>query len=256
MGALRLKNGHTTIDPRLDRVEQFDERSKEYPIRTLVTERAPLRSAGWACPGWLDQGREGACVGFAWSHELIATPVQVPGVDDSFAREVYREAQRLDEWPGENYDGTSVLAGAKAIVARGYMEEYRWAFGVDDVLRTLGYFGPVVIGVKWHDSMMEPAPNGLLEVSEGGSGGHAILVRGVSLRARLGGHNGTMPVVRLRNSWGRDWGVDGDCYLRVTDLEKLLKEAGEACVPVTRNSTLLRAPEADPDLLRQTGEIE
>jgi hypothetical protein len=256
MGVLSLKNGYATIDPRLDRVPQFDERSKEYPIRTLVAERAPLRSAGWACPDWLDQGREGACVGFAWSHELIATPVQVPGVNDSFAREVYREAQRLDEWPGENYDGTSVLAGAKAIVARGYMEEYRWAFGVDDVLRTLGYFGPVVIGVKWYNSMMEPAPNGLLEVSEGDFGGHAILVRGVSLRARLDGHNGTMPVVRLRNSWGRDWGVDGDCYLRVTDLEKLLDDGGEACVPVTRKSSPLRAPEADPDLLRQTGEIE
>ncbi|MFE9023855.1 hypothetical protein ACFYNL_35540 [Streptomyces sp. NPDC007808] len=256
MGALRLKNGNTTIDPRLDRVPQFDERSREYPIRALVAERAPLRSAGWACPGWLDQGREGACVGFAWSHELIATPVQVPGVDDGFARTVYREAQRLDEWPGEDYDGTSVLAGAKAIAARGYMEEYRWAFGVDDVLRTLGYFGPVVIGVKWYDSMMEPAPNGLLEVSEGGSGGHAILVRGVSLKARLNGHNGTIPVVRLRNSWGRDWGVDGDCYLRVTDLEKLLDDDGEACVPVTRTAGPLRAPEADLDLLRETGEVD
>ncbi|MGP3979837.1 hypothetical protein [Streptomyces sp. KR80] len=255
MGALRLKNGNTTIDPRLDRIPEFDERSKDYPIRMLVTERAPLRSAGWACPSWLNQGHEGACVGFAWSHELIATPVQVPGVNDSFAREVYKDARRLDEWPGENYSGTSVLAGAKAVVARGYMEEYRWAFGVDDVLRTLGYFGPVVIGVKWYDSMFEPAPNGLLEVLPGEFGGHAILVRGVSLKARLDGQGGTMPVVRLRNSWGRDWGVDGDCYLRVEDLEKLLKDEGEACVPVTRKSGPLSAPEADLDLLRDTGEV-
>ncbi|MEU0664338.1 hypothetical protein [Streptomyces lavendulocolor] len=255
MDPLRLKNGKTTIDPRLDRVPEFDMRSKEYPIRTLVTERAPLRSAGWACPDWLDQGREGACVGFAWSHELIAAPVQVPAINNSFARGVYQEAQRLDEWPGENYSGTSVLAGAKAIAARGYMEEYRWAFGVDDVLRTLGYFGPVVIGIKWYESMFDPAPNGLLEVSPGEFGGHAILVRGVSLRARLDGQGGTMPVVRLRNSWGRDWGVDGDCYLRIEDLDNLLRDEGEACVPVTRKPGPLVAPEADSSFLRDTGEL-
>ncbi|WP_407555249.1 hypothetical protein QOM21_35740 [Streptomyces sp. Pv4-95] len=256
MAGNRLKNGNTTIDRRLDRIPQFDERSRNFPIREMVTERAPLRSAGWACPSWLDQGNEGACVGFAWSHELIATPVEVPGVNDSFARGVYREAQKVDEWPGEDYDGTSVLAGAKAVSARGYMDEYRWAFGVDDVLRTLGYFGPVVIGIKWYNSMFQPAPNGLLEVSPGDFGGHAILVRGVSLKARLNGSRGTTPVVRLRNSWGRDWGVDGDCYLRVEDLEKLLKDDGEACVPVERKASSSRAPHVDSELLRESGEID
>ncbi|KAF4406597.1 MULTISPECIES: hypothetical protein [Streptomyces] len=255
METLRLKNGNTTIDPRLDRVPQFDERSREYPIRALVTERAPLRSAGWACPVWLDQGREGACVGFSWSHELIATPVPVDEADNAFARDVYREARQVDDWPGEEYEGTSVLAGAKAVVNRGYMEEYRWAFGIDDVLRTLGYFGPVVIGVKWYDSMFRPAPNGLLEVSPGDFGGHAILVRGVSLKARLAGHSGTVPVVRLRNSWGRKWGVDGDCYMRVEDLDALLRDGGEACVPVVRKTGPLNSPRTDPGLLRESGEI-
>ncbi|MBT2451265.1 hypothetical protein J7F03_30190, partial [Streptomyces sp. ISL-43] len=130
MATYRLKNGHTTIDPRLDRIPQPDERNNNYPIRELVTEQASLRSAGWACSSWLDQGNEGACVGFAWSHELIATPVKVKKVDASFARTIYHEAQGLDDWPGEAYSGTSVLAGAKAVAARGYMEEYRWAFGV------------------------------------------------------------------------------------------------------------------------------
>lgn len=255
METLRLKNGHTTIDPRLDRIPQFDERSKDFPIRALVTEHAPLRSAGWTCPKWLDQGNEGACVGFAWTHELAAAPVQVKGVDDGFARGVYRDAQKVDEWPGENYDGTSVLAGAQTVVTRGYMDEYRWAFGTDDVLRTLGYFGPVVIGIKWYDSMLQPAPNGLLEVTPGDFGGHAILVRGVSLKARLDGQRGTAPVVRLRNSWGRDWGVDGDCYLRVEDLDSLLMDGGEACVPVERKAGP-RAPKADHELLRETGEID
>jgi hypothetical protein len=252
MAEIRLKGGHTTSDPRLDRVPEFDERSRDYPIRALVTEEAPLRSRGWYCPAWLDQGQEGACVGFSWTHELAAFPVVVKGVDDEFARGIYKEAQKIDEWPGEDYSGTSVLAGAKTVQANGYLDEYRWGFGVDDALRAIGYQGPVVVGIPWYESMFRPRPSGLLEVTPGGGGGHAILVRGVSLKARLEGEPGPTPVVRLRNSWGRDWGLDGDCYIKVEDFDALLREQGDCCVPVQRREG--PAPAQDDDLLRESGE--
>ena len=252
MAEVQLKGGNSTSDPRLDRIAEFDEKSRDYPIRALVTEQAPLRSHGWACPAWLDQGQEGACVGFSWTHELCAYPVAVKGLDNEFARGVYKQAQTLDEWPGEDYEGTSVLAGAKAVQAEGYMGEYRWAFGVDDALRALGYQGPVVVGIPWYESMFQPRPSGLVEVSPGGGGGHAILVRGVSLKARLKGEGGPMPVVRLRNSWGKDWGVTGDCYIRVEDFDSLLKDQGDCCVPVVREDR--PAPKPDEAFLRETGE--
>jgi len=251
-GHIRLAAGHITEDPRLDRVPQFDERSRQYPIRTLPGEGLPLRSFGWRCPTWLDQGQEGACVGFSWSHELAAFPVAVDNVDDGFAHGVYKEAQTLDEWPGEDYEGTSVLGGAKAVSGRGYMDEYRWAFGVEDALRAIGYHGLVVIGIPWYESMFRPRPSGLVEVEPGGGGGHAILVRGVSLKARLKGEQGSMPVVRLRNSWGRSWGVDGDCYVRVEDFERLLNDHGECCVPVKRSPG--PAPHPDEAFLAESGE--
>ena len=43
------------------------------------------------------------------------------GLDNDFARGIYKQAQTLDEWPGDDYEGTSVLAGAKAVQAEGYM---------------------------------------------------------------------------------------------------------------------------------------
>lgn len=254
MPEVELKNGFKTEDPRLDRLPEFDERSRNYPIRALVTEEAPLRSRGWACPTWLDQGQEGACVGFSWSHELCAWPVAVKGISDDFARGIYKEAQKSDEWPGEDYEGTSVLAGAKTVAGKGYMDEYRWAFGVDDALRALGYQGPVVVGIPWYQSMFEPRPSGLVEVTPGGGGGHAILVRGVSLKARLKGEPGPMPVVRLRNSWGKSWGVDGDCYIKVEDFASLLEAEGDCCVPVVRRDA--PAPKHDEDFLRESGEEE
>lgn len=251
-GPIELKGGHTTDDPRLDRIPQFDERSRDYPIRGLLTPELPLRSFGWACPTWLDQGQEGACVGFSWTHELAAYPVAVKGVDNDFARGIYKEAQKIDEWPGEEYSGTSVLAGAKIVQSKGYMDEYRWAFGIDDALRAIGYGGPVVVGIPWYESMFQPRPSGLVDVSPGGGGGHAILVRGVSLKSRLPGEPQDLPVVRLRNSWSDAWGVKGDCWIKVDDFEALLKADGDCCVPVVRKNA--PAPQPDESFLKESGE--
>jgi hypothetical protein len=38
----------------------------------------------------------------------------------------------------------------------------------------------------------------------------------------------------LRNSWGADWGRNGDCYLTSRDMARLLKAGGEAAIPEGR----------------------
>lgn len=220
-------------DPRLDRLIEFDERSRNYPVRELIRGRtAPTRGRSWRCDPRLDQGQEGACVGFAWAHELAAIPVVVRNISDQTARTIYHAAQRIDEWPGENYSGTSVLAGAKVCHTLGLVSEYRWAFGIADVVDTLARFGPVVLGIPWLESMYRPNAQGLLDCSSATIvGGHAILARGVLLKGITGARE---PVIRLRNSWGQDWGLGGDCFVRASDLERLLHMGGEACVPVAR----------------------
>lgn len=230
-----LRDGSTVEDRRLDRLVQFDDRSRAFPIRELIGTPRP-RSYTWGVPGGLsqvlDQGSEGACVGFAWAGERAARPVAKP-TTDADALAVYRHAQTLDEWPGEDYSGTSVLAGAKAAQARGWLRSYRWAFGLDDVLATLGTYGPVVLGIPWFDSMYDPTPRdartgrvaATITVSGSVVGGHAILARGVNLRREE---------VVLRNSWGSGWGDRGDAAVSFADLDRLLRERGEACVPVLR----------------------
>lgn len=220
-----------TTDRRLDRIIQFDDRSRQFPIRTLVADK-PLRSYTWRLNTRLDQGDEGACVGFSWSQELAARPVEVPNISNDFAREIYHEAQQLDEWDGgeyagadPQYEGTSVLAGAKVVQAQGRIKEYRWAFSLNDVLLALGYQGPGVLGCNWYSDMMEPDLNGFVKPTGEIAGGHAILVRGVSVKRKT---------VTLANSWGTSWGKGGDCYMTFEDFEKLLLDAGEFCIPVQR----------------------
>jgi hypothetical protein len=104
---------------------------------------------------WWDfynQGEEGACVGFGISR--LASQLNRKTYDGFW---LYHEAQKVDEWPGEDYDGTSVRAGLDILRKRGHcvvkdgktalealgegIKANRWARSVDDVLTTLGYDG-------------------------------------------------------------------------------------------------------------------
>lgn len=225
---IKVADGTIVHDRRLDRLVHFDEESKKYPIRTIIRETAQPRSYTWGINVWLDQGQEGACVGFSWTHELASRPVIVSKVTDDFARGVYHEAQKIDEWPGEAYEGTSVLAGVKYLTSQGYYKEYRWAFGIDDLLLALGHKGPAVLGLNMYTGMMKPDASGRLFVTGHVEGGHAILCNRIQL------HKADRARFWLHNSWGKDWGIDGNAYLTYEDMDKILHDDGEACIPMNR----------------------
>lgn len=223
-----------------DWVSKHDPRSINYPIRTVVEKTIKEHNRTWAVPHPLDQGREGACVGFGWTGEALTTPVAVKlsemrihGLTEpnAFALNLYKQAQKIDEWAGENYEGTSVLAGAKMMQKYGLLKEYRWAFGVEDVVLALLTTGPVVLGINWYAGMYE-APQGVLTVSGEWVGGHCILARAYRKAGEIFPDE---PAIGLLNSWGDSWGIDGCAWIRKSELSRLLSEQGEACVPFRRS---------------------
>lgn len=227
---ITLRNGETVEDQRLDRLPQPDERNADYPITAVVP--GTLKTKSWRLLQRLDQGQEGQCVSYAWHHEACATPAPRKAPSPEILRERYHRMQEIDPWPGgeyagasPNYSGTSVLAGAQVMQAAGYFSEYRWAFTVHDVLLALTHEGPVVLGVDWYEGMFTPDARGLIRISGNKAGGHAILARGCNLKTRE---------IILRNSWGPNYGVKGDCRIGFDDLERLLADGGDACVPVNR----------------------
>lgn len=206
-----------------DQITLHDERSRNFAIRSAIRP-APIVSRYWTPGPVLDQGSEGACVGFSISGDLGASPVRIRNVTDAVAKTLYREAQAIDGID-DSAGGTSVNAGMKVAVRRGFYSSYRWAFSLEDVRQSLIQVGPVVIGINWYSGMYE-APNGLVEVSGELVGGHAILLTGYS-RPR--------DAYRWRNSWGREYGTNGSAYIKAEDLYRLLiTEKGEAAVPVER----------------------
>lgn len=263
---IQLRGGFETRDPRLDRLPEFDERSREYGIRSLVK---PTFTAGkvWTLAYLLDQrptsGYDGSgCTNFAMAHNRLSSPrprkvadSRVAGIE-AFARERYGRSKVLDQWPGEAYEGTSVLAACKAWKERGLLGEYRWAFGIDDLLAAIVHVGPAEIGSDWTDAMMEPGPGGLI-VPEGSiAGGHAYNANGVILRPERSSRwkaTGVRnePLIVGPQSWGQhrgpregrvadgssNWGNDGWWAMKASDVEKLLKgieQMGEAAIPLDR----------------------
>lgn len=226
----------TPLDPRLGRIAELDIRSAEFPIRALLDPTMVLHTQLWPCPEYLDQGNVGACVGFSMAHDIISEPMALAS-NFSQAMNIYKEAQKIDPWPGEAYEGTSVLAGVKILQQMSYVSEYRWAFSIDDVLQTLSNLGPIVFGLNWYQGMFSPDAEGLIRPTGGLAGGHAILAVGYDHERQL---------VRFHNSWGVWWGKVGDCFITVADLTRLLAERGEACVPVVRTNPNPPPPEPIP----------
>lgn len=228
MTKIQLRDGSTTTDRRLDRLEEFDERSRAFGVSEVLPEG--FKSKTWRLHDRLDQGPDGACVGFGTTHRIAALPISFGGADYNYAFRLYKAAQKLDPWAGEDYEGTSVLAGAKAAQALGHFSEYRWCFNVDDIMRAVAHEGPVVIGIDWLEDMFEPDARGLLSPTGAVAGGHCLIIRGLTLDPR-GVRKGVGPVFRVTNSWGKDWGENGEAYIRVEDYERYLMPGADQCVP-------------------------
>lgn len=204
----------------LDWKLRHDPKSLEYKIDRL----GPLkeRTYTWKRTIWLDQGQEGACTGFGLSHVLGTTPKRRQGVDQAFAERMYQEAKRCDEWPGEDYEGSSVLGAMTAAKKDGYISGYSWATTMEELIHAVGYLGPVECGINWYTGMFDPDSAGLLHVTGKVEGGHAICIGGVDV---------STATFCFYNSWGKSWGVGGNAKISFADMERLMSEQGEFALP-------------------------
>lgn len=226
-----------------------DDRALAHPVSAVLPdEEPPPFRRTWRPGPILDQAAEGACVGHGWTADLTGSPVRVrfgsqvlderaPGVPhepQAFAFWLYHEAQRVDPWPGEDYSGTSIEAAAGIVQRLGFIESYRWAETLDDFVSTLQQIGPVVIAIPWYDGMYS-APDGRLVVSGEQVGWHCLLANGYDPEREPLPGDTEREMVRLQNSWGVDWGVEGQAWMDLDDLWALLSTDGaEMCVPLAR----------------------
>ena len=202
------------------------EDERDYRAEEYLTAEVTSGKAFWANPIQLDQGTEGACVGFGWTGFLNARPVKHE-YGNEMGFDVYHRAQQIDEWPGVDYSGTSVRAGAKVLRERGHVNAYAFTQDAETLARFVLNQGPAPIGVNWHQGMDRVDSEGYIYPTGSVRGGHCTIVDGVVF-----GVEGQVDRFRIRNSWGTSWGLNGRCRIRTEDLQQLFSAGGTACIAV------------------------
>lgn len=228
---------------RLGRHVVHDVRSRAFGVRAVMpaADVAPEPVPWWRrsvfdqnIPGERNgRAAESSCTFQSVAGMLDSSPYRlVPHVrahaaelhDPAFRYRGYRLAQSFDPWDGEEptYFGSSGLAACQAAKALGLVPaewEYRWCFGMADVLDTLARLGPVSIGTNWYEGFDRPDAKGRLTPAGAIRGGH---------QTELVAYDDEDREVVGVNSWGKRWGVNGRFRLRLHVLERLLGEDGDA----------------------------
>ncbi|MBI3792229.1 MAG: C1 family peptidase [Gemmatimonadetes bacterium] len=220
---------------------------EEYAALYAPSRKGTGKSARGGVVPILDQGQEGACTGFglaAVANFLLHTRRVWPDPTPVSAEMLYTYARRYDEWPGEDYEGSSARGAMKAWHKHGIVSEERWQLAknrsssldrndLDDALkRPLGAYFRVnhrdlvamhcalaEVGIIYVTSDVTAAwdavgADGRIAPGAKSVGGHAFAIVGYD-------RDGFW----LQNSWGPSWGKGGFAHLSYEDWLQLGNDA-------------------------------
>ena len=190
----------------------------------------------------LNQGTEGACTGFGLAtvaNYLLRRRKVVPDPTPVSPRMLYEIARRYDEWPGENYNGSSARGAMKGWHKHGVCSDARWPYDpanpdpilshervTDAATRPLGAYYRVnhkdlvamhsalaevgiLFATCWvHDGWGHVPPDGKIPYEKGITvrGGHAFAIVAFDEQGFW-----------LQNSWGQGWGKGGFAQISYDD---------------------------------------
>ena len=242
---------HRTFDARPDRVDLRD-RIYQPPLVSLPyhfpdPQVIEQRLEAYAGRFVLDQGQEGACTGFglaAMINYLLwrRNDYSLRDLFNVSPRMLYHMARLYDEWPGEDYEGSSCRGAMKGWHRHGVCRRKLWPYRnrvgnvvfvepkkgwrEDAALRPLGAYyriekdsvadmqsalhevGAIYCAAQVHAGWVlgtTPEPP-LIEPSRDMTGAHAFAMVGYTPDGFI-----------VQNSWGTDWGYHGFAVLPYED---------------------------------------
>lgn len=242
------------LDARRDRLDLRD-RPYQPPLSTLrgqfpTDEHLKKYLAGYIKAGLiLDQGQEGACTGFGLScviNYLLFVNGRLSKKDERVSpRMIYHLARLYDEWPGEDYDGSSCRGALKGWHKHGVCTEVTWPYAdkfippktgyeIEALRTTLGVYyridkssivdmqaaiqeiGAIYCSADVHDGWM------LDETKKTPSFANLPVIKYQPKQKITGGHAFALVGYNelgfvIQNSWGTGWGLSGFAILTYED---------------------------------------
>lgn len=188
--------------------------------------------------GIRDSGQEGATVGFAIAYAVQSALYQRGELATLSARGIYEAAKVYDEWPGEDYHGTSVQGGLIAARQRGVYTEEVWPYrckappaqlsppllkirsftklaGLASIREALGDRRVVVASINITKDFGNTHKDGLIKIANDAADVGMKAVTIVAYDAKSGKY-------KFANDWGAAWGRNGFGYLSEKDMAQLL----------------------------------
>lgn len=254
-----IKSGSKSSPSTQRKLDAFPDRIdlRDWPYQPTL---APLPDELVNChlvPEVLNQGTEGACTGFAMAGVINYLLAQKKLKRRASPRMLYEMARCYDEWPGENYEGSSARGAMKGWARHGVCERNLWkdkelgrgkmtaeiisaALGtpcgayyrvkqkeVRDVHAALNEVGIIYCTLMVHDGWNKPGPTAVAA----GKGNNKRILPVISRQGRAdAGHavaivGYTKQGFIIQNSWGDTWGAKGfallpyeDYLIHVTDV--------------------------------------
>jgi len=240
MAKAKLKISERTLNARPD---TLDFRDKMYiPTLIEVPTHIPMSEFKKLKIPILDQGTEGACTGYGLAtvaNYLLTRRKVIPDPTPVSPRMLYVLARRHDEWPGEDYSGSSARGAMKAWHKHGVCSEEKWpimtepndvvhglteARTADAMRRPLGAYFRVnhkdlvamhsaltEVGILYatatvHAGWDQVAKNGRIPFSDQIIGGHAFAIVAYDDQGFW-----------IQNSWGKSWGLGGFACISYDD---------------------------------------
>jgi len=197
----------------------------------------------------LNQGKEGACTGFGLAavinyllfkkqcDEERRTGQKLPRLTTVSPRMLYQMARVYDEWPGEDYEGSSCRGAMKGWHRHGVCAETLWPYktkfvppvegwqqeaarrplgayyrinkdSIADLQAAVTEVGAVYVSAAVHKGWFLGTAKELpvINVVPGETGGHAFAIVGYTTRGFI-----------IQNSWGAGWGYLGFAILPYED---------------------------------------
>lgn len=215
----------TVVQRKLTRVPRWDPANLEHLVEAVDPIFLPYNRYHRRMT-FLDQGSTPACTGFSETTAISFPPRSLKDGKplNDFAARAYEWAKRDDDWPGEDYEGSSLLGAARGLKQFGFIEKYEWMVTPEAILMGL-LKKPVVVGIPWLLGMFKPDDKGILHCTGPEEGGHAICI---------GAFRGFGEWLRLDNTWGVNWGKRGSAWIHKADLMGLLASSGNECLQLTR----------------------